>query len=75
MLMVFKHGSKVDHMTRHAEHLFKAKMSKVKVTKSRDVFADKNAITRQCTIISPLNLVGIIGVVVDACGILYRASF
>jgi len=74
-LRVFKHGSKVDHMTRHAQHLFKAKRSNVKVTKSRDVSADKNAITRQCTVISPLNWVGIIDVVVDACGILYRASF
>jgi len=45
---VFKLGSKVGHVTRHAQQLFKVKRSKIKVTKSRDVSADKNAITRQC---------------------------
>jgi len=55
---VFKLGSKVDHLIR----LFKVKRSKVKVTKSRDVSADKNAITRQCMVISTSNLVGIINV-------------
>ena len=39
--MVFKLGSKVGHVTRHAQPLFKVKRSKVKVTKSRDVSADK----------------------------------
>jgi len=34
---VFKLGSKVGHVTRHAQQLFKVKRSKVKVTKSRDV--------------------------------------
>jgi len=48
---VFKLGSKVGHVTRHAQQLFKVKRSKVKVTKSRDVSADKNAITRQCMVI------------------------
>ena len=48
---VFKHGSKIGHLTRHAQQLFKVKKSKVKVTKSRDVSADKNAITRQCMVI------------------------
>ena len=45
---VFKLGSKVGHVTRHTQQLFKVKRSEVKVTKSRDVSADKNAITRQC---------------------------
>jgi len=45
---------------------------KVKVTKSRDVSADINAITRQYMVISTSNLVGIIDVWVDACGILSR---
>jgi len=40
---VFKLSSKVGHVTRHAQRLFKVKRSKVKVTKSRDVSADKNA--------------------------------
>ena len=44
---VFELGSKVGHMTRHAEQLFNVKRSKVKVTKSRDVSADKNAISYQ----------------------------
>ena len=47
--------------------------SKVKVTKSRDVSADKNAITRQCMVISTSNLVGIIDVGDDACGKLSRS--
>ena len=39
---VFKLGSKVGHVTRHTQQLFKVKRSEVKVTKSRDVSADKN---------------------------------
>ena len=46
--MVFKLGSKVGNVTRHAQQLLKVIRSKVKVTKSRDVSADKNAITRLC---------------------------
>jgi len=46
--------------------------SKVKVTRSRDVLTDKNVITLQCVVISTSNLVGIIDVGVDACGILSR---
>ena len=65
---VFKLGSKVGQVTLHTQELFKVKGSEVKVTKSRDVSADKNAITRQCMVIS--NLVGIIDVGVNACGIL-----
>jgi len=42
---VFKLGSRVGYVTRHIQQLFKVKRSKVKVTKSRDVSADKNAIT------------------------------
>ena len=57
---VFKLGSKVGDVTRHAQQLFKVKRSKFKVTKSRDVSADKNAITRQCMVTSTSNLVGII---------------
>jgi len=60
-------------VTRHAQQLFKVKRSKVKVTKSGDVSADKNAITRQCVVISTSNLVGLIDVGVDACGILSRS--
>jgi len=70
---VFKLSSKVGHVTRHAQQLFKVKQSKVKVTKSRDVSAYKNAITRQCMVISTSNLLGIIDVGVDACGILSRS--
>ena len=66
---VFKHGGKVGHVTRHVHQLFKVKMSKVKVTKSRDVSADKNAVTRQWTVISTSNLVRIIAVGVD--GVVY----
>ena len=43
---VFKLGSNVGHVTRHELQLFKVKRSKVKVTRSRVVSADKNAITR-----------------------------
>jgi len=53
--------------------MFKVKSSKVKVTKSRDVSADKKAITRQCIVISTSNLVGIIDVGVDACGIISKS--
>ena len=67
---VFKLGSKVGHVTRHTQQLFKVKRSEVKVTKSRDVSADKSAITRQCMVISTSNLVGIIDVEVNACGII-----
>ena len=70
---VFELGSKVGHVTRHAQQLFKVKRSKVKVTRSRDVSADKNTITRQWMVISTSNLVGIIDVGVDACGILSRS--
>jgi len=49
---VFKLGDMVDHVTRHAQQLFKVKRSKVEVTKSRHVSAEKNAITRQCMVIS-----------------------
>ena len=38
---VFKLGSKVGNVTRHAQQLFKVKRSKVKVTKSRDVLAGR----------------------------------
>ena len=72
-LRVFVLGGKVDHMTRHVRQLFKVKRSKVKVTRSRDVSADKKAITRQCMVISTSNLVGITNVRVDACGILSRS--
>ena len=70
---VFELGSKVGHVTRHAQQLFMDERSKVKVTKSRDVSADKNAITRQSMVISTSNLVGIIDVGVDACSILFRS--
>ena len=46
---------------------------KVKATTSRDISADKNAITWQRIVISTSNLVGIIDVRVDACGILSRS--
>jgi len=64
---VFKLGSKFGNVTRHAHQQLKVKRSKVKVTKSRDVSADKNAVTRQCMVISTSNLAGIIDVGVDAC--------
>jgi len=70
---VIKLGSKVGNVTRHVQQLFKVKRSKVKVTKSRDVSADKNAVTRQCMVISTSNLVGVIDVGVDACGIIFRS--
>jgi len=68
--MVFKLGGKVGHVTRHVLQLLKVKRSKVRVTKSRDVSVDKNAVTRQWMVILTSNLVGIIDVGVDACGIL-----
>jgi len=70
---VFELSSRVDFVTRHAQQLFKVKRSKVKVTKSRDVSADKNAINRQCMVISTSNMVRIIDVGVDACSILSRS--
>jgi len=70
---VFKLGSKVGHVTCHAQQLFKVKRSKVNVTKSRDVSSDKNAITRQCMVISTSNFVEMIDVGIDACGILSRS--
>ena len=45
--------------------MFKVKRSKVKVTGSRDVSADKNAITWLSMVISTSNLAGIIDVGVD----------
>ena len=71
---VFKLGGRIGHVTRHVRQLFKVKRSKVKVTRSPDVSADQNAITRQCMVISTSNLVGITDVVVDECGILSRAA-
>ena len=62
-------------MTLHAQQLFKVKRSKVRVTKSRDVPADKNAVNRQCMVISTSNLVGIIDVGVYACGIISRSVY
>ena len=70
---VFVLGGKVGHMTRHIRQLFKVKRSKVKVTRSRDVSPDNNAINRQCMHIPTSNLVGIINVGVDAYGILSRS--
>jgi len=70
MRRVFILGGKVGHVTRNAGQLFKVKRSKVKVTRSRAVSADKNAITRQRIVISTSNLVGIIDVGVNACDIL-----
>ena len=61
-------------MTRHVRELFKVKRSKVKVIRSRDVSADKNAVTRLWMVISTLNLVEVINVGVDACGILSRSG-
>jgi len=54
-------------MIRHVGQLFNVKRSKVKVS------ADKNAVTWQWMVISTSNLVGIIDVGVDACGILSRS--
>ena len=70
---VFKLGIKVDNVTCHAQQLFNVKRSIVKVTKSRDVSAGKHAITQQCMVISTSNLVEIIDVRVDACGIISRS--
>ena len=72
-LRVFKLGSKVGNVTRHAQQLFKVKRSKVKVTKSCDISAGKHAITRQCMVISTSSFVEIIDVGVDACGIISRS--
>ena len=55
---VFKLGSKVGNVTRHTQQLLKVKKSEVKVTKSREVSADKNAITRQCMVIINFKLGG-----------------
>jgi len=41
--------------------------------KARDESADKNTITGQCMVISTSNLVGIIDVRVDTCGILAKS--
>ena len=70
---VFKLGGKVGHVTRHVRQLFKVKRAKVKATRLRDVSADKNAITGQWMVISTSNLVRIIDVGVDACGIVSRS--
>ena len=70
---VFILDGKVAHVTRHELQLFKVKTAKVKITRSRDVSADKNAVTRQCMVISTSNLVEIIYVGVYACGILSRS--
>ena len=59
---VFILGGEVAHVTRHEWQLYTVKRANVKVTRSRDVSADKNAITRQCMVISTSNLVGIIDV-------------
>jgi len=67
---VFKLGGKIGQVTRHELQSFKIKREKVKVTRSRYVSADKSPVTRQCMVISTSNLVGIIDVGVDACGIL-----
>jgi len=70
---VFILAGKAGHVSRHVWNMFKVKRSKVKVTRSRDVSAHKNALTRQYMVISTSNLVGIIHVGVDACGILSRS--
>jgi len=67
---VFKLVGKIDHVTCHELQLFKVERSKVKVTRSRNVSADKNAVTRQCMFISTSNLVGIIHMGVNACAII-----
>ena len=59
---VFKLGSKVGNVTRHAHQRFEVKRSKVNVTKSHDLSAEKNSITRQCMVISTSDLVGVIDV-------------
>ena len=70
---VFKLGGRVEHVTLHVRQLFKVKRFKVKVTRSRDVSGDKNAVTRQLMVISTSNLVRIINVRVGACGMLSRS--
>ena len=60
-------------MKRHVCQLLNVKRSKVKVTRSRDVSADINAVTRQWMVISASNLVEIIDVGVDACIIISRS--
>ena len=64
---VFKLDGKVGHVTRNVCQLLNVERSKIKITRSRDVSADKNAITRQWNVISTSNLVEIIDVGVDAC--------
>ena len=73
MCRVFIFGGKVGHVTRHAGQLFKIKRSVVKVTRSRDVSADKNAITRQWMVISTSNLVRIMDVGVNVYDTLSRS--
>jgi len=73
MHRVFILGGKAGHVTRHAGQLFKVQRSKVKVTRTRAVSANKNAITRQRVVISTSNSVGIIDVGVNACDILSRS--
>ena len=53
--------------------VFKVKRSKVTGHRSRDISADKNATTLQWMIISTSDLVGIIDMGVEACGILSRS--
>jgi len=72
MRRVLKLGGRVRLVTRHTGQLLKVKKSKVKVTRSRDVSADKNAITRQRMVISTSNLVKIFPVGVNACSIFSR---
>ena len=69
MCRVFILGGMVGHVIRHAGQLFKVKLSKVKVIRSRAVSAVKNAITQQRIVMSTSNLVGIIDVAVNACDI------
>jgi len=52
-------------VTRNVCQLLNVERSKIKITRSRDVSADKNAITRQWNVISTSNLVEIIDVGVD----------
>ena len=68
--MVFKLGSKVGHVIPAINSNCSRSKGQKSRSKSRDVSADKNAITRQCMVISTSNLVGIIDVGVDACGII-----
>jgi len=70
---VFKLGGKVGHVTRHVSQLLKAKWSKVKVTRSRDVSADEKRYNSAMDAHINFNLVGVIDVGVDACGILSRS--